>query len=311
MSGAQNSLLSSRDTVRPLKGLHTRYASISMEGRCEEAFNRSKGIQDMEKLIRRALIYAITMLVLLVPLGLTPAVQAAESESVTVFAAASTTNAVNDIGKLFADKRKGTIVPSYASSSTLAKQIESGAPASVFISADEPWMNYLEERKLLEAGSRFNLLGNKLVLIAPSGSSLNKVEIGPKMDLVKLLGDGKLATGDPDHVPVGKYAKAALEKLGMWNQIESKLARAADVRGALTLVERGEVPLGIVYSTDAAITPKVKVVGVFPADSHPKIVYPTALVAGKASAGAKSFLEFLKTPKAKAVFEKYGFTTLQ
>jgi molybdate transport system substrate-binding protein len=237
--------------------------------------------------------------------------QAAESESVTVFAAASTTNAINDIGKLFAEKGKGTIVASYASSSTLAKQIENGAPANVFISADEPWMNYLEERKLIEPGSRFDLVGNKLVLIAPSGSSVNKMEIGPKVDLLKVLRDGRLATGDPDHVPAGRYAKTALEKLGVWNNVESKLARAPDVRGALTLVERGETPLGIVYSTDAAITPKVKVVGVFPADSHPKIVYPTALVAGKATAAAKSFLEFLKTPEAKAVFEKYGFTTLK
>lgn len=235
----------------------------------------------------------------------------AEPESVTIFAAASTTNAINDIGKLFAQKGKGTIVPSYASSSTLAKQIENGAPAEVFISADEPWMNYLEERKLIEPGSRFNLLGNKLVLIAPSGSSVNKVEIAPKPDLVKLLGDGKLATGDPDHVPAGKYAKAALSKLGVWNDIEGRLARAQDVRGALTLVERGETPLGIVYATDAAVTPKVKVVGTFPADTHPKIVYPAALVAGKATAAGKSFLEFLKTPEAKAVFERYGFTALQ
>ena len=171
------------------------------------------------------LIYAIAVVMLLAPWGLTSAVQAAEPESVTVFAAASTTNAINDIGKIFAEKGKGKIVPSYASSSTLAKQIENGAPANVFISADEPWMNYLEERKLIEPGSRFNLLGNKLALIAPSGSSLNKVEIGPKMDLAKLLGEGKLATGDPDHVPVGKYAKAALEKLGVWKEIESKLAR--------------------------------------------------------------------------------------
>lgn len=259
----------------------------------------------MEKTIQRLLIYAIAVVMLLAPWGLTSAVQAAEPESVTVFAAASTTNAINDIGKIFAEKGKGKIVPSYASSSTLAKQIENGAPANVFVSADEPWMNYLEERKLIEPGSRFDLLGNKLALIAPSGSSLNKVEIGPKMDLAKLLGEGRLATGDPDHVPVGKYAKAALEKLGVWKEIESKLARAADVRGALTLVERGEAPLGIVYSTDAAITPKVKVVGIFPADTHPKIVYPAALVAGKATSAAKSFLEFLKTPEAKAVFEKY------
>ncbi len=234
--------------------------------------------------------------------------QAADSGSITVFAAASTSNALNDLSIIFTQKEEARIVTSYASSSTLAKQIENGAPANLFISADEPWMNYLQERKLIEGDSRFNLVGNKLVLIAPSSSSLNKVEIGPKIDLAKLLDDGKLATGDPDHVPVGKYAKAALEKLGIWKQIESKLARAADVRGALTLVEREEAPLGIVYSTDAAITPKVKVVGVFPADSHPKIVYPAALVTGKGSAAAMSFLQFLKTPEAKAIFEKYGFS---
>jgi len=235
---------------------------------------------------------------------------AAGPEPATVFAAASTTNAINDIGKIFAEKGLGKIVSSYASSSTLAKQIENGAPANLFISADEPWMNYLEERKLLEPGSRFDLLGNKLVLIAPSDSSTGKVDIGLKFDLAKLLGNGKLAVGDPDHVPAGKYAKAALQKLGIWNEMESKLARAADVRGALTLVERGETPFGIVYATDAAIAPKVKVVGVFPADTHPKIVYPAALIAGKATPVAKGFIEFLKTPAAKAVFEKYGFSTV-
>ncbi len=265
----------------------------------------------MEKKIQRSLTCAVALIMLSWAWGLTAAVPAAESDTVTVFAAASTTNAVNDIGKVFADKGLGKIVASYASSSTLAKQIENGAPASVFISADESWANYLEERKLIEPGSRFDLLTNKLVLIAPSDSTISKVEIGPKFDLSKLLGNGKLATGDPDHVPVGKYAKAALEKLGAWGSIESKLARAADVRGALTLVERGEAPLGIVYSTDAAITPKVKVVGVFPADSHPKIVYPVALVAGKATPSAKKFLELLKTPEAKAIFEKYGFITLK
>jgi len=251
--------------------------------------------------------FRIMAITLLLSCSLPLIVLAADPDSVTVFAAASTTNALNDIGKMFAEKGHGKIVPSYASSSTLAKQIENGAPANVFISADEPWMNYLEERKLIEPGSWFDLLSNKLVLIAPSDSSINKVEIGPKFDLSKLLGNGKLATGDPDHVPVGKYAKAALEKLGVWNDIESKLARAADVRGALTLVERGEAPLGIVYATDAAITPKVKVVGVFPAETHPKIVYPAALVTGKATAAAKSFLDFLKTPEAKAIFVKYGF----
>ncbi len=239
------------------------------------------------------------------------AVLAADSNSVTVFAAASTTNALNDIGKMFAEKGFGKIVPVYASSSTLAKQIEYGAPANVFISADEPWMNHLEKRNLIVPGSRFDLLSNKLVLIAPADSAIKKVEIGPKLDLAELLGNGKLATGDPDHVPAGMYAKAALQKLGLWNSVESKLARAADVRGALALVERGEAPLGIVYSTDAAITPKVKIVGVFPEDTHPKIVYPAALIAGKASSTAKKFLEFLKSPEAKAIFEKYGFITLK
>lgn len=236
------------------------------------------------------------------------AAQAADLESVTVFAAASTTNALNDLGKIFTDQGLGKIVPSFASSSTLAKQIENGALANIFISADESWMNYLEERKLIEPGSRFNLVGNRLVLVAPSDSPIGKVEITPKLDLAKLLGDGRLATGDPDHVPAGKYAKAALEKLGQWKDVEGKLARAADVRGALTLVERGEAPLGIVYATDAAITPKVKVVGVFPEDTHPKIVYPTALIAGQATPAAKSFVQLLKTPASKAIFEKYGFS---
>jgi molybdate transport system substrate-binding protein len=234
---------------------------------------------------------------------------AAESNSVTVFAAASTTNALTDIGKMFAKKEHVKFVPSFASSSTLAMQIEHAAPGNVFISANEKWMNYLEKQKLIVPGSRFDLLGNKLVLIAPADSSIKTVKIGPKFDLAKLLGNGKLAVGDPDHVPAGMYAKAALKKLDVWDKVESKLARAADVRGALTLVETGEAPFGIVYSTDAAITHKVKVVGVFPEGSHPKIVYPAALVTGNASATAKKFLEFLKTPQAKAVFEKYGFST--
>ncbi|MFH0821907.1 MAG: molybdate ABC transporter substrate-binding protein [Pseudomonadota bacterium] len=265
----------------------------------------------MRNSVRRSLKYAIAPLMLMCAWVSAQPVQAADPGKVTVFAAASTTNAVNDIGKMFTEKTKGTVVPSYASSSTLAKQIENGAPADVFISADEPWMDYLEKRKLIEPGTRFDLLSNKLVLIAPVDAATSKVEIGPNFDPSALLGTGRLAVGDPDHVPAGKYAKAALEKLGAWKSVESKLARAADVRGALTLVERGEAPLGIVYSTDAAITAKVKVVGMFPPDSHPKIVYPVALTAGRATPEAKSFLDLLKTPEAKTVFEKYGFTTLK
>ena len=229
------------------------------------------------------------------------------ADQVMVFAAASLTNALTDIGKIFDEKGKGTAVPSFASSSTLAKQIENGAPANVFISADEEWMNHLAEKRLIVPESRFNLLGNRLVLIAPAGSDLKKVDIAPGFPLAKMLGSDLMATGDPDHVPAGKYAKGALQKLGVWAEVDGKLARADNVRAALALVERGECPLGIVYSTDAALSQKVTVVGTFPEDSHPPITYPAALIAGKDTSGARAFLDFLKTPEAKAVFQKYGF----
>jgi molybdate transport system substrate-binding protein len=232
----------------------------------------------------------------------------AAAETVTVFAAASTTNAMTDIGKLFVEKKMGAFVPSFASSSTLAKQIENGAPANVFVSANEKWMDYLGERKLIDPGTRLNLLGNRIVLIAPADSKLGKVEISAEFNLSKLLGDGKLAMGDPDHVPAGMYGKKALETLGIWQSVQNKVARAKDVRAALALVERGEAPLGVVYETDAAITGKVVVVGSFPQDSHPPIVYPVALVKGGETPAAKGFLEFLKTPEARAIFEKYGFS---
>lgn len=231
----------------------------------------------------------------------------ASAEKVTVFAAASTTNALTDIGQLFVEKKLGEFTPSFASSSTLAKQIESGAPANVFLSASAEWMDYLQERKLIDTASRFNLLSNAIVLIAPADSKLSRVDIVAGFDLAKLLAGGKLAMGDPEHVPVGIYGKQALEALGVWPSVAGDIARAKDVRAALALVERGEAPLGIVYATDAAITDKVTVVGIFPADSHPAIVYPIALTAGADTAAAKSFLEFLKTPEAKAIFEKYGF----
>ena len=230
----------------------------------------------------------------------------AQPATVTVFAAASTTNAISDIGKLFEAQGQGKLRASFASSSTLAKQIESGAPAEIFLSANENWMDYLEQKGLVLAGSRIDYLGNSLVLVAPADSQI-KAEIRPGFPLLEWLGQGRLSLGDPDHVPAGIYAKAALTKLGVWDQVEPRLARAADVRGALALVERGETPLGIVYATDAAITPKVKVVGVFPEDSHPAIVYPLALVGEKASPTAKAFYEFLRGPEARAIFNKYGF----
>jgi len=238
-------------------------------------------------------------------LGYLPEVRG--SETVMVFAAASLTNALTEIGGIFAEKGNGALVPSFAASSALAKQIENGAPANVFISADEDWMNYLAERGVIIQPSRFNLLGNRMVLIAPAESNV-KIEVAPGFPLAKILGSGRLATGDPDHVPVGKYAKAALRKLGVWDDVQGRIAPADNVRAALALVERGECPLGIVYSSDVAISKRVKVVGTFPEDSHPPITYPAALVSGKDNPAARSFLDFLKTPEAKAVFEKYGFT---
>ncbi len=225
----------------------------------------------------------------------------------TVYAAASATNALTDIIKIFSEKKMGEITASFASSSTLAKQIEQGAPADIFLSANPKWMDYLEEKKMLEAGSRFDLLGNRIVLIAPPDSGI-KVKIGPGFDLTGMLGEEKLAMGDPDHVPAGIYGKQALESLGIWKSLSPKAARCKDVRAALALVAQGETPLGIVYATDAAISKKVKVAAVFPEDSHPAITYPVALVAGKSAAAAKKFLEFLKSPEAKTVFEKYGFS---
>jgi molybdate transport system substrate-binding protein len=231
----------------------------------------------------------------------------AAADEVTVFAAASLTNAMGEVGKAFETKEKHTVRFSFASSSTLAKQIENGAPAHLFLSADLDWMDYLDQRKLIVDGSRVNLLGNLLVMIAPVSSTL-KVDLKPGIDLAGLLSGGLLATGDPDHVPVGKYARQALEKLGSWKGIEGRIARTDSVRAALALVERAECPLGIVYATDAAASPKVKVVGVFPADSYPPVVYPAALVKGKETPAARRLLEFLKIPEAKSIFEKHGFT---
>ncbi len=223
-----------------------------------------------------------------------------------MFAAASATDALNDIAKAYASAGGAPVVSSYASSSTLAKQIESGAPADLFLSADERWMDYLADKKLLAAGTRVNLLGNRVVLVAPKDSTA-KVEIVAGFPLAKLLGEGRLAVGDPSHVPVGAYTQAALEKLGVWASVQNKLAPADSVRAALAFVERGETPFGVVYATDAAISDKVKVVGVFPEDSHPPVVYPAALIEGHDTTDAKAFFAFLQGPEAKAIFRKYGF----
>jgi molybdate transport system substrate-binding protein len=254
---------------------------------------------------RLAGLFAVFML--LCGSAFSPAV--AQDKRLTVFAAASLRNALDDINGAYTAKAGVKIVASYAASSALAKQIEQGAPADVFISADTDWMNYAIGKKVVSEPTRFNLLGNSIVLIAPKDSSIDNVTIGPGFDLAKLAGDGKIATGDVKAVPVGKYAKAALEKLGAWQAVQSKFAMTENVRAALTLVARGEAVLGIVYATDARVEPGVRVVGTFPADSHPPIVYPVAATAG-ANKEATAYLTFLRSAAAKAIFEKYGFNFL-
>ena len=223
-----------------------------------------------------------------------------------MFAAASLTNALQDIDSSFDRKTGNAIGESFGSSSTLARQIEAGAPAQIFISADTKWMSYLAQKSLI--GAQKILLGNELALVAPADSPLAQRAIDRAMDWLRLLGtDGRLALGDPDHVPAGIYAKEALQRLGAWRNLEPRLAPAEDVRGALALVERGEAPLGIVYVTDAHVSARVKIVGIFPAASHAPIVYPAAIVKGADSVGVQAYFRFLSSPEAHAVFARYGF----
>jgi molybdate transport system substrate-binding protein len=242
-------------------------------------------------------------------LGANHAAALAQDDSLTVFAAASMRNALDEIDAIYAAKSGVKIVVSYAASSALAKQIEQGAPADVFVCADTDWMDYAISRKAINEATRVDLLGNSIVLIAPKDSRIDNVTIGPGFDLARLAGDGKIATGDVKAVPVGKYAKAALEKLGAWQAAEPKFAMTDNVRAALTLVARGEAVLGIVYSTDARVEPGVKIVGAFPADSHPAIIYPVAATT-TAKAGTGDYLAFLRSSAAKAILEKYGFKFL-
>jgi molybdate transport system substrate-binding protein len=234
---------------------------------------------------------------------------AAQQQSILVFAAASMKNALDDINAAFTKGGGDKVVASYAASSALMKQIEQGAPADVFLSADVDWMDYGAKHNVIKSDTRFDLLGNQLVLIAPRDSAIDNANIGPGFDLAALAGTGRVAVGDVRAVPAGLYAKAALEKLGSWAAVEPKLAMAESVRAALVLVSRGEAPLGIVYETDAEIEPAVKIVGVFPADSHPPIVYPVALTAS-AKPDAAPYLAFLRTEPAKTIFERYGFKFL-
>ncbi len=245
--------------------------------------------------------------VILCGLALSPAL--ARDRSLTVFAAASMKNALDDVDNAFTARTGVKIVASYAASPALAKQIEQGAPADIFLSADTDWMDYSIGKRTINERTRINLLGNSIALIAPKDSRIGNVAIAPGFDLAKLAGDGKIATADVKSVPVGKYAKASLEKLGVWTAAEPKFAMTENVRAALALVARGEAPLGIVYSTDAKVEPGVRIVGTFPADSHPPIIYPVAATT-TAKAEAADYLAFLRSSAAKAIFEKYGFSFL-
>jgi molybdate transport system substrate-binding protein len=225
-----------------------------------------------------------------------------------VFAAASLKNALDEVIDAWT-KQSGTAVrASYAASSALAKQIEEGAPADLFLSADLQWMDYVEQKKLIRAGTRQSLLGNSLVLVAGKDSKLGDVRIDDKLDLAKLLGDGRLSVAGVEAVPAGRYAKAALTKLGQWASVEKKLAEAENVRAALVLVSRGEAPLGIVYRTDAAADAGVKVVGTFPAGSHPAIVYPVGVIDSSKNPNAEGYRKYLSGAEARKLFEKHGFT---
>lgn len=230
-------------------------------------------------------------------------------EKVTVFAAASLKNALDAVNTACEAEVGEAATVSYAASSALAKQIEEGAPADVFMSADLDWMNYLSDKNLINKDTEVKLLGNKIVLVAPADSKAEtRIEKG--FDLAGLIGDGKLAMGDFKAVPAGKYGKAALESLGVWASVEGKVAQAENVRAALKLVATGEAALGIVYQTDANAEKGVKVIGTFPEDSHPPIIYPVAQTAGSKDAETPKFLKCLQTAKAKELFEGQGFTVL-
>ena len=232
----------------------------------------------------------------------------AEKPAITVFAAASLTNVLQDLGDGFTKESSTPVRFSFAASSALARQIENGAPADVFFSADLEWMDYLQTRNLIRRESRHDVVGNRLVLIAPADSKVN-LKIERNFPLITALGKGRLATGDPDSVPAGRYAHEALANLGIWDAVADHLIRADSVRSALAFVDRGEAPFGIVYQTDALIDKKVRVIDVFPVGSHAPIVYPIALTTASKTEAAK-FLAYVRGPAGDAAFKAYGFTPL-
>jgi molybdate transport system substrate-binding protein len=250
------------------------------------------------RMLLGALVLSCTLLV--------PAHAADEpKQGLLVFAAASLTNVLDEIGAAYTQQTRQPVKFSYAASSALARQLEAGANADVFFSADLEWMDYVQARSLIDRSTRRNVLSNQLALVAPADSRI-ELKIAPGFKLAEALGNGRLATGDPESVPVGKYARSALTSLGVWNEVADKLVRADNVRSALAFIARGETPLGIVYETDARVEKRVRVVDFFPADSHPPIVYPVAVTA-KARPAARQFIDFLQSAPAQEAFKKYGF----
>jgi len=242
-------------------------------------------------------------------LSLLPSLTHADDKGPVVFAAASLKGALDAADAGWTKDSGKQVVASYAASSALAKQIEQGAPADIFIPADEDWMNYLADKKLIKPDTRFDLLGNTLVLIAPKDSKI-ETKIAEGFPIASLLGDGHLAMANTDSVPAGKYGKAALTKLGVWDQVKDKIAQADNVRAALQLVSRGEAPLGIVYATDAKSDPNVKVIDIFPEGTHPPIIYPIAIMASSTNADAPALLAYLKSSATQSVFKDQGFKIL-
>ena len=234
----------------------------------------------------------------------------AQSKELVIFAAASLKNALDEAAASWV-RESGRPAPkiSYAASSALARQLEQGAPADLFLSADLDWMDHAQQKNLIRPETRVSLLANRIALIAPADAKTTAT-LAPGVDLSGALGSSRLAIANVDAVPAGKYGKAALEKLGAWDRIKDRIAQADNVRAALLLVSRGEAPLGIVYTTDAAADPKVKVIATFPQDTHPPIVYPVAITRDSANPDAQGFLAYLRGSRAKASFEKQGFTVL-
>jgi len=258
----------------------------------------------------RAAAFAMLRLLAAAALLAATGIAHADGEPLVVFAAASLKNALDEVDARFERESGRRTVASYAASSALARQIEAGAPADVFISADLDWMDYLDSRGLIRPVTRTRLLGNQLVLVGPADHPA-AIEIGPGFPLSAALRSGRLAMADPNSVPAGKYGRAALESLGVWNTVSARIAPAESVRAALLLVSRGEAPLGIVYRTDAVADPGVRIAGRFPPDSHPPIVYPAAVTTGSKHPGAMAYMSFLGSAAAGSAFEKQGFTLLR